>query len=149
MNIGPAGAHRRVGSCMRKGVAIALGSVLFWTGRANAEEQPDLSNLSIEQLAQVKVTSVAKQEEPLSEAPASLYVITHDEIVRSGALTIPEILRLAPNLEVYQSSPSHWIVTARGLDGRPFAQSFSNKLLVLVDGRTVYTPLFSGVYWDM
>ena len=134
---------------MRKGVAIAFGSVLFLTGRANAEEQPDLSNLSIEQLAQLRVTSVSKQSEPLSEAPASLYVINHDQIVRSGALTIPEILRLAPNLQVYQSSPSHWIVTARGLDGRPFAQSFSNKLLVLIDGRSVYTPLFSGVYWDM
>ncbi|HEX3676175.1 MAG TPA: TonB-dependent receptor plug domain-containing protein [Sphingomicrobium sp.] len=134
---------------MRKGVAIALGSVLFWAGRASAEEQPDLSNLSIEQLAQVKVTSVSKQAEPLSEAPASLYVIDHDQIVRSGALTIPEILRLAPNIQVYQSSPSHWIVTARGLNGLPSAQSFSNKLLVLIDGRTVYTPLFSGVYWDM
>ena len=134
---------------MRTGVAIALGSLLFWTGRANADEQPDLSNLSIEQLAQIKVTSASKQAEPLNEAPASLYVIDHDQIVRSGALTIPEMLRLAPNLQVYQSSPSHWIVTARGLNGRPFAQSYSNKLLVLVDGRTVYTPLFSGVYWDM
>lgn len=134
---------------MRKGVAIAFGSALFWAGRANAEEQPDLSNLSIEQLAQIRVTSVSKQAEPLSQAPASLYVINHDEIIRSGALTIPEILRLAPSLQVYQSSPSHWIVTARGLNGRPFAQSFSNKLLVLIDGRTVYTPLFSGVYWDM
>jgi iron complex outermembrane receptor protein len=133
---------------MRTGVAVALGTIL-WTGRANAEEQPDLSNLSIEQLAQIKVTSVSKQAEPLSEAPASLYVITHDQIVRSGALTIPEILRLAPNLQVYQQSPSKWVVTARGLNGWPFAQSFSNKLLVLIDGRTVYSPLFSGVYWDM
>ena len=134
---------------MRTGVAVALGSILFWTGRANAEQQPDLSDLSIEQLAEIKVTSVSKQAEPLSEAPASLYVIDHDQIVRSGALTIPEMLRLAPNLQVYQASPSNWIVTARGLNGRPFAQSFSNKLLVLIDGRTVYTPLFSGVYWDL
>jgi iron complex outermembrane receptor protein len=129
--------------------AVALGSVVLWPARARAEEQPDLSNLSIEQLADIKVTSVSKQAEPLSEAPASLYVIDHDQIVRSGALTIPEILRLAPNLQVYQASPSNWIVTARGLNGRPFAQSYSNKLLVLIDGRTVYTPLFSGVYWDM
>ena len=130
--------------------AVALGSIMFCAGPANAEaEQPDLSNLSIEQLAQIKVTSVSKQSEPLSEAPASLYVIDHDQIVRSGAQTIPEILRLAPNLQVYQQSPSKWVVTARGLDGWPFAQSFSNKLLVLIDGRTVYSPLFSGVYWDM
>ncbi len=124
-------------------------SILLWAGRANAEDQPDLSSLSIEQLADIKVTSVSKQAEPLSQAPASLYVITHDQIVRSGALTIPEILRLAPNLQVYQQSPSKWVVTARGLNGWPFAQSFSNKLLVLLDGRTVYSPLFSGVYWDM
>ncbi len=109
----------------------------------------DLSNLSIEQLANIKVRSVSKREEPLSEAPASLYVIDHDQIVRSGATTVPEMLRLAPNLQVYQETPAHWVVTARGLNGLPFAQSFSNKLLVLVDGRTVYTPLFSGVYWDL
>ncbi|HYX45803.1 MAG TPA: TonB-dependent receptor [Sphingomicrobium sp.] len=134
---------------MRTSIALALGSILFWAGRADAEEQPDLSDLSIEQLAQIKVTSASKQAEPLNEAPASLYVIDHDQIVRSGALTVPEILRLAPNLQVYQQSPSKWVVTARGLNGYPFAQSFSNKLLVLIDGRTVYSPLFSGVYWDM
>ena len=129
--------------------AVALGSVLFLASAAKADDQPDLSNLSIEQLAQIKVTSASKQAQPLSEAPESIYVIDHDQIVRSGALTIPEILRLAPNLQVYQQSPSKWVVTARGLNGWPFAQSFSNKLLVLIDGRTVYSPLFSGVYWDM
>lgn len=129
--------------------AAALSSVLLWSGRARAEEQPDLSNLSIEQLAQIKVTSASKQAEPLSSAPAAIYVIDHEQILRSGAVTIPEMLRLAPNLQVYQSSPSHWTVTARGLNGNPSAQSFSNKLLVLIDGRTVYTPLYSGVYWDM
>jgi iron complex outermembrane receptor protein len=123
--------------------------MLLWAWPARAEDQPDLTNLSIEQLAQIRVTSVSKQAQPLSDAPASLYVIDHDQIVRSGAVTIPEILRLAPNLQVYQTSPAHWVVTARGLNGDPAAQSFSNKLLVLVDGRTVYTPLFSGVYWDL
>jgi iron complex outermembrane receptor protein len=149
-------AHRRragdprVGTRMRTAVgALAMGMILLWPHQAKAEEQPDLSNLSIEQLSQIKVTSTAKQPQSLSDAPASIYVIDHDQIVRSGALTIPEILRLAPNLQVYQSSPSHWVVTARGLNGSSFAQSFSNKLLVLVDGRTVYTPLYSGVYWDM
>ena len=129
--------------------AAALGSVLLWASPARATDQPDLSDLSIEQLAQIKVTSASKQAQPLSEAPASLYVIDHDQIVRSGAVTIPEILRLAPNLQVYQTSPAHWVVTARGLNGYPAGQSYSNKLLVLIDGRTVYTPLFSGVYWDL
>ena len=109
----------------------------------------DLSNLSIEQLAQIQVRSASKREQRLSDVPASMYVIDHDQIVRSAATTIPEILRLAPNLQVYQSAPGHWVVTARGLNGLPSAQSYSNKLLVLVDGRTVYTPLYSGVYWDL
>ena len=114
-----------------------------------APNQDDLSNLSIEQLANIQVRSASKREEPLSAAPAALYVIDHEQIVRSGAVTIPEMLRLAPNLQVYQQSPAHWVVTARGLNGSPDAQSFSNKLLVLIDGRTIYTPLFSGVYWDL
>jgi len=114
-----------------------------------AQGDQDLSGLSIEELANIQVRSASKREQPLSAATTALYVIDHDQIVRSGALTIPEILRLAPNLQVYQSNPSKWVVTARGLNGLPFAQSFSNKLLVLVDGRTVYTPLFSGVYWDL
>src|SRR4051794_14095974 len=141
-----------LGISMRTVVAFAVGSILMWAGRAGAEEaidQPDLSSLSIEQLADIKVTSASKAEEPLSQAPAALYVISHDQIVRSGSLTIPEMLRLAPNLQVYQQTPAHWVVTARGLNGFPDAQSFSNKLLVLIDGRTVYTPLFSGVYWDL
>jgi iron complex outermembrane receptor protein len=114
-----------------------------------ATQPEDLSNLSIEQLANIRVRSASKREEPLSAVPAALYVIDHDQIVRSGAQTIPEILRLAPNLQVYQQSPSHYVITARGLNGLPDAQSYSNKLLVLIDGRTVYTPLFSGVYWDL
>lgn len=109
----------------------------------------DLSNLSIEQLANIQVRSASKRPQSLSDAPAAIYVIDHEQIVRSGAVTIPEILRLAPNLQVYQTSPSGWVVTARGLDGLPAAQSYSNKLLVLIDGRTIYTPLFSGVYWDL
>jgi iron complex outermembrane receptor protein len=114
-----------------------------------AAAQQDLADLSIEELANLQVSSVSKRNEPLSAAPAALYVIDHEQIVRSGAVTIPEILRLAPNLQIYQSTPSTWVATARGLNGFPEAQSFSNKLLVLIDGRTVYTPLFSGVYWDL
>src|SRR6478609_5923592 len=141
---------------MRSGFAIgvwslccAAGSPVVAQALATPVEGQDLSNLSIEDLANIQVRSASKREQPLSAVPASLYVIDHDQIVRSAALTIPEMLRLAPNLQVYQQSPSHWVVTARGLNGDPDAQSFSNKLLVLIDGRTVYTPLFSGVYWDL
>lgn len=105
--------------------------------------------MSIEDLAQVSVSSVSKTDQPLGDAPAAIYVVTREDILRSGAVTIPEMLRLAPNLQVFQTSPSNWVVTARGLNGSLEAQNFSNKLLVLIDGRSVYTPLFSGVYWDM
>ena len=96
----------------------------------------------------VEVTSASKTAEPLSEAAAAIYVITRDDIARSGAMSIPEILRLAPNLEVFQLSPSNYVVTARGFNGDSQTESFSNKLLVLIDGRSVYSPLYSGVYWD-
>ena len=109
----------------------------------------DLRNLSSDQLAQLQVTSVSKSPVALGEAPAAIYVITHDDVIRSGAMSIPEILRLAPNLQVAQTSASNYVITARGFGGNPADQSFSNKLLVLIDGRSVYTPLFSGVYWDM
>jgi iron complex outermembrane receptor protein len=117
-----------------------------------AYEQPslsDLGQLSIEELANLPVTSVAKRAEPISQAPAAIYVITHDEIERSGARSVPEMLRLAPNLQVAQTSASGYIITARGFSGNPAYQAFTNQLLVLIDGRNVYTPIFSGVYWDM
>jgi iron complex outermembrane receptor protein len=115
----------------------------------NPSRVEDLSGLSIDQLGQLQVTSVAKSPEALSDAPAAIYVITHDDIIRSGAISIPEILRLAPNLNVVQTSASNYIITARGFSGNAADQNFADKLLVLIDGRSVYTPLYSGVYWDM
>jgi len=137
-------------SLQRSGAALAAGCLWFAASAVRAEEAvPDLSGLSIEELANVQVTSVLKRAEALGEAPSSVYVITHDDILRSGALTLPEVLRLAPNLEVAQTSSSRYVITARGLNGAPAAQNFANKLLVLIDGRSVYSPLYSGVYWDM
>jgi iron complex outermembrane recepter protein len=135
------------------GVAL-LGAILlvrpaFGQSTDGPSSTEDLKKLSIEQLMNVEVTSVSKTAQPLSDAAAAVFVITHDDIVRSGATTIPEILRLAPNLEVFQTSASGYIITARGFSGNSAAQSFSDKLLVLVDGRSVYSPLYSGVYWDM
>lgn len=108
----------------------------------------DLQSLTIEQLANVEITSVSKAPQPLSGAAAAVYVINHDDVIRSGAQSLAEVLRLAPNLEVLQTSPSAYQITARGFDGSGGAQNFSNKLLVLIDGRSVYSPLYSGVYWD-
>ncbi|HEY4773157.1 MAG TPA: TonB-dependent receptor [Steroidobacteraceae bacterium] len=133
--------------------SLAITAVLCALTSVVCAQMPDsaaegLQRLSLEELANVEVTSASKSSQPLSEAPAALYVITHDEIVRSGVQSIPEALRLAPNLQVMQLTANDYVVTARGLSGDPQAQSFSNKLLVLIDGRSVYTPLFSGVYFD-
>ncbi|HET8997938.1 MAG TPA: TonB-dependent receptor, partial [Acetobacteraceae bacterium] len=111
-------------------------------------ELQQLQRLSIEQLSQLQVTSVEKRRQPLADAPAAIYVITREEIVDSGATTIPEMLRLAPNLNVAQVNSSGYEVSARGFNAGNNA-ILSNKLLVLIDGRSVYTPLFGGVYWDM
>jgi iron complex outermembrane receptor protein len=105
--------------------------------------------MSLGQLQDVNVMSVTRTEEPLKASPAAIYVITREAIARSGYSTLPDILRLVPNLQVKQTSASHYIITARGLSGNLGAQNFANKLLVLIDGRSVYTPLYSGVYWDM
>jgi iron complex outermembrane receptor protein len=100
--------------------------------------------MSLQELMNLDVTSVAKQPEPYGEAPAALEVITSDDIRRSGASSIPEALRLANNLEVAQKNSHDWGISARG-----FNTDLANKLLVLMDGRSVYTPLFSGVFWDV
>jgi iron complex outermembrane recepter protein len=104
---------------------------------------PDLTTLQIEDLMNVDVTSASKKEQKISRVPAAIFVITQDDIRRSGATNIPDVLRIVPGLEVAQINPSTWAISARGFNGQ-----YSNKLLVLIDGRTVYTPLFSGVYWD-
>ena len=129
--------------------ATAASAWLAAAASACADPVEDLSKLSIEELGGVQVTSVSKRPETIGEAPSSVYVISHDDIVRSGALNVPEVLRLAPNLRVAQVSASRYIITARGMGGAEAAQNFSNKLLVLIDGRSVYSPLYSGVYWDM
>jgi len=105
----------------------------------------DLSMLSIEELAQLPVRSASKREEPLSAAPTALFVITSDDITQSTANSLPEVLRLAPNLGVQQVNGREYAITARGFNSVETA----NKLLVLVDGRSVYSTLHSGVFWDL
>ena len=103
----------------------------------------DFSELALDELMQIEVTSVSKKSEKLSEAAAAVYVVTEDEIRRSGATNIPEALRLVPGVDVAQIDTNKWAVSIRGFNGR-----FANKLLVLIDGRSVYTPTFSGVSWE-
>ncbi|MEO5804297.1 MAG: TonB-dependent receptor [Verrucomicrobiota bacterium] len=103
-----------------------------------------LKKLSLEDLMQLDVTSVSRRPEPYRQAPAAIQVITQEDIRRSGVTSIPEALRLANNLQVAQVDARNWAITARGFNG-----TTANKLLVLIDGRSVYTPLFSGVFWDV
>ncbi|MEO6567833.1 MAG: TonB-dependent receptor [Opitutaceae bacterium] len=103
-----------------------------------------LKNLTIDQLMDIDVTSVSKRPERLFETPSAIQVITGDDIRRSGATSIPEALRLASNLEVAQIDSRQWAITARG-----FNNVFADKMLVLIDGRSIYTPLYAGVYWDV
>ena len=108
------------------------------------ESVSDLTELSLEELLNVQVTSVSKQAQPLSQTTAAIFALTQEDIRRSGATSIPEALRMVPGLQVARLDSNKWAISSRGFNGR-----FANKLLVLIDGRSVYTPIFSGVYWDV
>ena len=111
---------------------------------AQSDPAPDLQSLSLEQLANAEVTGVSRRAEPLNQAPAAVYVITAEDIRRSGSATFPEVLRLAPNLEVAKINGYAYTISARGFNSPESA----NKLLVLIDGRSVYSPLASTVFWE-
>jgi iron complex outermembrane recepter protein len=103
-----------------------------------------LTELSLEQLMNIEVTSVTKNAQPLSQAAAAVFVLSQEDIRRSGVTTIPEALRMVPGIQVARIDAHRWAISARGFNGE-----FANKLLVLMDGRTLYSPLFSGVFWDV
>jgi iron complex outermembrane recepter protein len=105
---------------------------------------PDFGNLSLDQLANIKITSFTKKDQKLSQVAGAVYVITQEQIARSGLTSVPELLRLAPGIDVAQLNGNQWSVSARGTTG-----AYGNKLLVLIDGRSIYSPVFSGVYWDL
>src|SRR5213593_4883801 len=118
------------------------GSILAQT-QSVPQSAAKLKTLSMEQLMNIEVTSVSRRPEKLSETASAIQVITQDDIRRSGATSLPEALRLASNLEVAQVDSRQWAISARG-----FNNTTANKLLVLIDGRAVYTPLYAGVFWD-
>ncbi len=119
-------------------------SLLFMPAMGWTYSEADLMTLSLEELTSLEVTSVSRKSQKVREAAAAVFVITQDDIRRSGATSIPEALRLAPGLSVARIDGSKWAISSRGFNGR-----FANKLLVLIDGRSAYSPLFSGVYWDV
>lgn len=104
----------------------------------------DLTQVSLEDLMDIKVTSASKTEQKMSQVAAAMYVITQEDILRSGATNIPDLLRMVPGMDLAQINASTWAISARG-----FNAQFTNKLLVLIDGRAVYTPLLGGVNWDV
>lgn len=129
---------------------VALAIVLAVVGVGWAQQVPlsqrsatNIAELSIEELVNLQVTSVSKKEQRLGDAPAAVFVLSNDDIRHSGATTLPDALRLVPGMQVAAIDSSTWAVSARG-----FNHQFATKLLVMIDGRVVYSPLFSGVYWD-
>jgi iron complex outermembrane receptor protein len=129
-------------------LAVAVLAFLTFCASAAADNSAptigELKQLNVEDLMNVEVTSVARHPEKLLQAASAIQVITQDDIRRSGATSIPEALRLADNLQVAQKNSHDWAISARG-----FNTDLANKLLVMIDGRTVYTPLYSGVFWDV
>jgi iron complex outermembrane receptor protein len=113
------------------------------TPQTTSTPQKDLTSTSIEDLMNMEVTSASKKEQKLSQVAAAIFVITQEDIRGSGALSIPDLLRMVPGLDVAQINANTWAISARG-----FNLQFANKLLVLIDGRAVYSPLFGGVNWD-
>jgi iron complex outermembrane receptor protein len=103
----------------------------------------DLTELSLEDLMNIRVTSTSRRPQSVAESAAAVFVITQEDIRRSGVTSIPEALRMVPGVQVAHIDANKWAISARGFNGR-----FANKLLVMIDGRSVYTPLFSGVLWD-
>jgi iron complex outermembrane recepter protein len=125
-------------------LSASIAILAIFPAPVRAEQSPsDLSDQSIEALMNVQVTSVSKTEQSLSNVAAAIFVITQEDIARSGATNIPDLLRMVPGIDVAQINSNTWAISSRGFNGR-----FSNDLLVLVDGRSVYTPAFGGVFWD-
>ncbi len=127
---------------------LLLGCEMAWgqnvpSQKASQSSPNDLTQVSIENLMNMEVTSVSKKEQKLSQVAAAIFVITQEDIRHSGATNIPELLRVVPGMTVAQINSNTWAISARG-----FNLQFASKLLVLIDGRAVYTPLFGGVNWD-
>jgi len=109
-----------------------------------ANQLDDITDLGLEELLNLEVFTASRKKESIYNSTSAVYVIGQQQIRRSGLQSIPELLRLAPGVQVSHISDNTWSISIRGFGGQ-----FENKLLVMVDGRSVYTPFFSGVYWDV
>jgi iron complex outermembrane recepter protein len=140
--------RRQVNALIALAAIVLVPCPLVAADQVHLAQVQELSRMSLQELANVEVTSVSKAAQSLSTAPAAIYVITRDEIMRSGVTSIPEALRLAPNIQVFQLSAGGYAITARGFGDKREVQTQANKLLILIDGRSVYSPLFSGIFHD-
>jgi iron complex outermembrane receptor protein len=144
----PHGFKRRhlrfAGATFRVTVFLLLLAGLLKAEPADPPSDTSLKDLSLEQLGNLEVTTASKEPVKLTDTPAAIYVLTQEDIRRSGATSIPELLRLVPGVEVARIDSDNWAVGVRGFGGQ-----FSKSLLVLIDGRSVYSPLFAGVYWQV
>jgi len=125
----------------------ALGSAALWPTLAQADARgtsSELTSFSIEDLMNIQVTSVSKKPQRIADTAAAIYVITSEDIRRSGMASVPELLRLVPGVDIGQIDANKWAISVRGFNGQ-----FANKLQVLIDGRSVYNTWFAGVYWDV
>lgn len=123
---------------------VVVAYIVTCYGPAMANSDLNLANMSLEDLMTLEVSSATRKTQSVADTAAAVFVITQEDIRRSGVTTIPDALRMAPGISVARINSSQWAVTARGFNGR-----FARKLLVLIDGRCVYSPLFSGVFWDV
>ena len=123
---------------------VLLSSLYSSAVLSSARIDDELADFSLEQLLDIEITSVSKKKQRLEATPSAIFVITQRDIKNSGVTNIPDALRLAPGINVNRIDSSKWAVGSRGFNGR-----FSNKLLVLMDGRTIYSPAYSGVYWEV
>src|SRR6204780_5428661 len=123
-----------------QGVTLVLTCALAVTTSAQTSPARDLTQFSLEDLMNVQVTSVSKKEQKLAKTGAAIFVITQEDIRRSGATNIPDLLRMVPGVDVARVDHNNWAVSIRG-----FNSVFTNKVLVLIDGRSVYHPAYSGV----
>lgn len=130
--------------------SLAMTMILFslctqtFAKNHETNNETDLFEMSIEELMNTEITTISRKEDTLFKAPAAITVLTNEDIRRSGHQSVPEVLRMVPGIHVAKIDSNNWAITARG-----FNSLYAEKLLVLIDGRTVYTPLYSGVYWDV
>lgn len=117
---------------------------IFVTPAQADENSDDITSIPLESLLDMTITSVSKKDQTIYDAAAAVFVITQDDIKRSGVTSIPEALRMVPGIQVARIDSNKWAISSRGFNGR-----FANKLLVLMDGRSLYTPFFIGVYWEI